>query len=81
MALRLAELVSEGRFDTKADAVRAAIASLLDTERRRNLGEAIANGYRRIPQEADPELASTLDALAAAALMDTDAEDDHEDHW
>lgn len=48
-------LVAQGRFESRADAVRAAVASFLDAERRRRVGEAIAEGYRRLPQ-TDEEL-------------------------
>lgn len=46
----------EGPFVTKADAVRTAIEDLVDREERRRIGEAIAEGYRRIP-ETEEELA------------------------
>jgi Arc/MetJ-type ribon-helix-helix transcriptional regulator len=46
----------DGPFMTKADAVRSAIEELVDRDRRRRIGEAIAEGYRRIPQ-TDAEIA------------------------
>jgi Arc/MetJ-type ribon-helix-helix transcriptional regulator len=54
----LEELVQAGRFETRADAVRAALEALVDEERRRSIGERIVEGYRRIPQDEDelPEL-------------------------
>lgn len=53
---RLDELISQGRFDSRAQAVRQAIRWMLEAERRRAVGEAIIDGYRRIPQ-TDEELA------------------------
>jgi Arc/MetJ-type ribon-helix-helix transcriptional regulator len=51
LAKSLEELVSRGAFETKAEAIRAALDRLIETERRRRVGELIADGYRRIPQE------------------------------
>jgi Arc/MetJ-type ribon-helix-helix transcriptional regulator len=51
LAESLDDLVSEGRFETKAEAIRAALQTLIDQERRRKVGELIADGYRRIPQD------------------------------
>lgn len=57
LAEALGRLVGpEGRFVTKADAVRSAIEDLVDREERRRIGQAIAEGYRRIP-ETEEELA------------------------
>lgn len=53
LARSLDELVSAGRFETKAEAIRAALQTLVDQERRRAVGELIAEGYRRIPQDED----------------------------
>ena len=52
----LDELVDpDGAYETRADAIRDAIEQLVDRERRRRIGEAIVEGYRRIPQ-ADDEI-------------------------
>lgn len=51
LAESLEDLVSRGRFETKAEAIRAALQALVDQERRRHVGELIADGYRRIPQD------------------------------
>ena len=51
LAKALDDLVSEGLFETKAQAIRAALQTLVDQERRRRMGELIADGYRRIPQD------------------------------
>ena len=53
LARSLDDLISEGRFETRAEAVRAALHALVDQERRRRVGELIAGGYRRIPQDED----------------------------
>lgn len=47
------ELVEGGRFETRAEAVRAGIEQLVDEERRRRVGEAIVEGYTRLPQSED----------------------------
>ena len=44
-------LVSSGRFETKADAVRTALETLIDAERRADVGRRIVEGYQRVPQE------------------------------
>lgn len=54
---RLDALVEEGRYASRADAVRAAVATLLELERRRRVGQAIVDGYRRVPQ-TDTETAA-----------------------
>ena len=57
LAAALDALVApRGRFMTKAEAVRSAIEELVDREERRRIGEAIVEGYRRIPQ-TDEEVA------------------------
>ena len=57
LAKELDELVSTGRFANRTDAVRSAIAELIEREGRRAVGEAIIAGYRRIPETAE-ELAT-----------------------
>lgn len=49
-------LVTQGRFTSRADLVRTAVAELVDREQRRAVGEAVAEGYRRMPQ-TDEDLA------------------------
>lgn len=46
---------------SKAEAVRTAVEELVDRERRRMIGEQIADGYRRIPQTDDDDLADVVD--------------------
>ena len=53
----LDELIRAGRFGSRAEAVRAAVHAYLDAERRRGVGEAILEGYRRLP-ETDDEMAA-----------------------
>jgi len=64
----LDELVAGGRFATRAEAVRSAITSLVDQERRRRVGAEIAEGYRRIPQ-SDEDLAAAT-AAATCSVHD-----------
>ena len=61
LAADLDWLVSSGRFETKADAVRTALEALIDAERRAELGRQIVEGYRRVPQE-DADVAAASQA-------------------
>jgi Arc/MetJ-type ribon-helix-helix transcriptional regulator len=63
LAQRLDALVTSGTYETRADAVRAALEALLDAERRADVGRRIVDGYRRIPQE-DAEVAAAEDAAS-----------------
>ena len=65
---RLDDVVSAGRFETRADAVRAALEALLETERRAEVGRRIVEGYQRVPQE-DADVATASEA-ADASLED-----------
>ena len=65
LAADLDALVSSGRFETRADAVRAALETLIDTERRADVGRRIVEGYRRVPQE-DEDVAAAGRAAARA---------------
>lgn len=76
MAESLAELVEQGRFETKADAVRTALRVLVDAERRRRVGQLIAGGYQRFPQSEDADLASAADAATGHVLHALEAEED-----
>ena len=44
------ELVASGLASSRSDAVRSALEQWIDSERRRRIGEAIVEGYTRIPQ-------------------------------
>jgi metal-responsive CopG/Arc/MetJ family transcriptional regulator len=43
-------------YDSRTEAMRDALIRLVDQERRREIGEEIAEGYRRMPQ-TDEEMA------------------------
>jgi Arc/MetJ-type ribon-helix-helix transcriptional regulator len=68
-------MVADGTFPTRAEAIRSAIETMLDEERRRKIGEAIVEGYRRIPQESDPDLMEDLDRLSRDASERLHAEE------
>ena len=76
MAESLDELVEQGRFETKADAVRTALHALVEAERRRRVGELIVQGYQRIPQTVDEGLAQAIDAATGRLLHALEAEED-----
>ena len=61
LADQLEKLVSSGRFETKADAVRTALEAMIDTARRADIGRQIVEGYRRVPQE-DVDVAAASQA-------------------
>lgn len=69
LAHDLDEVVAHGGYGSRAEAVRLAIATLVDTERRRRVGTAIVEGYRRQPQ-TDEE----VDLAVRAALASIDEE-------
>jgi len=50
LAREIDALVSEGVVKSRSDAVRQALRELVDRHRRRRIGEAIVEGYRRQPQ-------------------------------
>jgi Arc/MetJ-type ribon-helix-helix transcriptional regulator len=76
LAIALDGLVEpQGPFMTKADAIRSAIEQLVDREERRRIGEAIAEGYRLIP-ETDEEIAE-----ATAASIRSIEEEPWEKWW
>jgi Arc/MetJ-type ribon-helix-helix transcriptional regulator len=66
LAEHLDELVASGKFGSKAEAIRSAIRDLVETERRRQIGERIADGYRRMPQ-TDEEV-TVAEAAAIRSL-------------
>ncbi len=71
LAESLEELVATRRFESKAEAIRAALETLVEAERRRRVGELIAEGYRRIPQDDDEVEAATRAAIRSI----------HEEAW
>jgi Arc/MetJ-type ribon-helix-helix transcriptional regulator len=69
LADSLENLVSSGTFETKAEAIRAALERLVEAERRQRVGEIIADGYRRIPQGDDD-----VEAARQAAIRSIEEE-------
>lgn len=57
-------LVAAGKVDSRSAAVRLGLERLVDEDRRRAIGEAIADGYRRFPQSVG-DVGWTDDATAA----------------
>jgi Arc/MetJ-type ribon-helix-helix transcriptional regulator len=68
LAEQLEALVGSGRFETKADAVRAALEALVDAERRAEVGRRIVEGYRKAPQD-DADVAAAA-GTAARSIED-----------
>jgi Arc/MetJ-type ribon-helix-helix transcriptional regulator len=71
LAESLEELVTSGRFQTKAEAVRTALEVLIEAERRGRVGALIADAYRRVPQD-DQEVETARDAAIRSI---------HEEPW
>jgi Arc/MetJ-type ribon-helix-helix transcriptional regulator len=61
----LDDVVADGRFETRADAVRAALVAFVDRERRAEVGRRIVEGYRRVPQD-DAEVAGAEEAAGGS---------------
>lgn len=61
VAAAIDELVAEGIATSRSDAVRTALLTLIEENRRRRTGEAIVAGYRQTPQDED-DLAWSDDA-------------------
>ena len=55
-------LILRLNYDSRAEAMRDALVKLIDQERRREIGEQIAEGYRRMPQ-TEEEIASAYESL------------------
>jgi Arc/MetJ-type ribon-helix-helix transcriptional regulator len=64
---RLDALVRRGVYSNRADAVRAAVELLVAETERRRLDDAIADGYRRIPDDTSD---TWLDAATRAMVAD-----------
>ena len=60
------ELVREGVFESRSEAVRAGLDAVVDHRRRVAVGQAIVDGYRRVSQ-LDDEL-SWSDAASTAMI-------------
>ena len=68
LAAGIDELVENGLASSRSEAVRSALERWIDSERRRRIGEAIVEGYKRIPQ-TEEELA-WADAAATEMLAE-----------
>jgi Arc/MetJ-type ribon-helix-helix transcriptional regulator len=68
LAQAVDELVEAGVFDSRSDAVRAGLETVLERERRAATGRAIVEGYRRVPQ-ADDDLPWS-DAATSAMIAE-----------
>ena len=64
LAASVDALVAAGAVSSRSEAVRSALERWIDSERRRRIGEAIIEGYKRIPQ-TEEELAWADNAAAA----------------
>lgn len=62
----LDSLVEQGRFASRSDVLRAAVAQLLEEERQEAIDEAYRRGYGKFPQEEWIGIAG----LAAFAALD-----------
>jgi Arc/MetJ-type ribon-helix-helix transcriptional regulator len=71
LAESLEELVSSGRFETKAEAVLTALEVLVEAERLGGVGALIADAYRRVPQDDQQVEAATHAAVRSI----------HEEPW
>lgn len=65
LAEELDAVVRRGAYGSRAEAVRSAIATLVEKDRRTRVGEAIAEGYRRQPQTDDEVAQATRAAIAS----------------
>lgn len=53
LAEEIDRLVAAGVVSSRSEAVRLGLERLVDRERRRQIGQAIVDGYTRIPQTED----------------------------
>ncbi len=67
LLVEIDELIAEGIVASRSDAVRAGLAAFVDGHRRRAVGQAIVDGYLRLPQQED-ELAGLDEATRALVL-------------
>jgi len=68
LAAAIDSLVAEGVFDSRSDAVRAGLTDIIERRRRAAIGEAIAAGYRQVPQT--PDESAWTDAASAAMIAE-----------
>lgn len=69
MVAAVDDLVRTGVYDSRSHAVRDGLAAVISHQRRAAIGAAIADGYRRRPQQAGDEL-GWPDAASAAMIAD-----------
>ena len=50
LVAQLDEIVDKGEAESRSDAVRLALEAMIEQRRRRLIGEAIADAYRRVPE-------------------------------
>jgi Arc/MetJ-type ribon-helix-helix transcriptional regulator len=65
----LDQLIAQGEFDSRADAVRIGLAAVMRAARSRRIDTAIVAGYERLPPTSHEQ------AAAEAALRDAIAEE------
>ncbi len=65
---QLDELIAAGAFSSRSDAVRQALAEMIDRHRRQRVGAEIVEGYLRRPQ-TDAEV-GWADAATAAMIAE-----------
>lgn len=58
------ELVAEGLGDTRSAVIRRAVRHLADAVRRAQVGAAIADSYRKLPQTAEDDELAMASAIA-----------------
>jgi putative addiction module CopG family antidote len=64
MVKQIDQLVDDGRYESRAEAVRAALHRLLEDLREQQLDAAIVAGYQRLPDApADAWVAASTEAL------------------
>ena len=68
LAAAIDELVREGVFESRSEAVRAGLGAMIERRQRAAVGRAIADGYRRVPQASD-EL-TWSDAASASMIAE-----------
>ncbi|MEA2371594.1 MAG: hypothetical protein QOH12_1988 [Solirubrobacteraceae bacterium] len=66
LAAAIDELVREGVFESRSEAVRVGLGAMIERRQRVAIGRAIVDGYRRLPQ-ADDDL--TWSDAASAAMI------------
>jgi Arc/MetJ-type ribon-helix-helix transcriptional regulator len=63
LAKAVDDLVEEGTYDSRSDAVRKALTALVDLRRRRKIGEQIVEGYLRFPETPEEMEQARLNAI------------------